>query len=241
MKELHLFYLPGLAAGRTSLPDDEAGHAVRVLRMKEGDILHATDGKGCLYETRLVSASPKHCSVEIVESYPQPPLWRGGIHIAVAPTKHMDRMEWFAEKSTEIGCDTFHFLNCKNSERRILKTERIERIVISAVKQSHKARKPTIDELVTFETFLSFPFTGQKFIAHCHETPAGKKPLLKDLVSADSASLVLIGPEGDFTDDEVAAAEAAGFRSVSLGRSRLRTETAALAAVHTMYLAKALL
>lgn len=240
MKELHLFHLPSLAEGQTLLPDDEAAHALRVLRMKEGDMLHATDGKGFFYETRIVSVSARQCRVEIISRVAQSPLWQGGIHIAVAPTKNMDRTEWFAEKSTEIGCDAFHFLNCRNSERRVLKTERIERIVVSAVKQSHKARMPEINGMDPFGKFIARPFGGQKFIAHCYENPEHEKPLLADVVSETGDTLVLIGPEGDFTPDEVAAAEAAGFRSVSLGRSRLRTETAALAAVHIMYLAKAL-
>lgn len=240
MKELHLFHLPALAEGQTALPDDEAAHAVRVLRMRAGDTLYATDGQGAFYETRLVAASAKACRVEIVEKTAQPPLWRGAIRIAVAPTKNMDRTEWLAEKGTEIGCDAFYFLNCRNSERRVLKTERIERIVVSAVKQSHKARKPEVGEMEAFGQFVARPFAGQKFIAHCHEAGGDTRPLLKDVVSDAEDTLVLIGPEGDFTPDEVAAAEAAGFRSVSLGRSRLRTETAALAAIHTMYLAKAL-
>lgn len=240
MKELHLFHLPALAEGDTRLPDDEAAHAVRVLRMKAGDTLYATDGQGAFYETRLVAASAKACRVEVVEKTIQPTLWKSGIRIAVAPTKNMDRMEWLAEKGTEIGCDAFHFLTCANSERRVLKTERIERIVVAAVKQSHKARKPEVSEMEAFERFIARPFAGQKFIAHCYEPTDGAKPLLRDMISDTNDTLVLIGPEGDFTLAEVAAAEAAGFRSVSLGRSRLRTETAALAAIHMMYLAKSL-
>ncbi len=234
MKEVHLFYAPDIAETH-ELPADETGHAVRVLRMKEGDELLATDGKGRFYNCRITLASPKHCAVEILSSTEGERLWQGSIRIAVAPTKNMDRMEWFAEKATEIGLDGIALLNCKNSERRIVKTERLEKTVISATKQSHKAMKPTIEDMTDFKKFIAQPHNGQKFIAHCHE---GEKPFLADLLTPDGDALVLIGPEGDFSQEEVSAAIAAGFRPISLGKSRLRTETAALVAVHLMNLAK---
>ena len=154
-------------------------------------------------------------------------------HWAMAPTKNMDRTEWFAEKATEIGIDEISFLNCRFSERKVLKVERIEKIVVSAVKQSLKARKPQINEMTSFDKFVRQDFPGDKFIAHCY---AGEKPLLKDVLSNEKDTLVLVGPEGDFSPEEVELALSCGFRPVSLGMSRLRTETAALVAAHLMNL-----
>ena len=238
MKEVHLFLAPDIAQ-TGELPAEEAAHAVRVLRMKEGDPVVITDGKGRFYEGEISIASPKHCSINITSDYAGEALWRGNIHLAVAPTKNMDRIEWFAEKATEIGFDCLTFLNCKNSERRVIKTERVEKIVVAATKQSHKAWKPVVEEMVNFEKFIKQPFEGQKFIAHCWTDPA-EMPFLADVVNSDGPSLILIGPEGDFSQDEVKLAEAAGFQPISLGKSRLRTETAALVAVHLANLAKRL-
>lgn len=147
--------------------------------------------------------------------------------------ENMDRIEWFVEKATEIGFDELSFLNCRYSERKVIKTERIEKIVVSAVKQSLKARKPIVNEMEDFGRFMQRDFSGQKFIAHCYE---GEKPLLKDVLKPGEDAVVLIGPEGDFSREEVEKAESLGFQPISLGKSRLRTETAALVAVHTMNL-----
>lgn len=155
------------------------------------------------------------------------------MHIGMAPTKNMDRTEWFAEKATEIGIDELTFLNCRYSERKVIKTERIQKILVSAIKQSLKARLPRLNEMTDFAKFVSQPFEGQKFIAHCH---AGEKPLLRDVLLPGLDAVVLIGPEGDFSEEEVALAEANGFLPISLGKSRLRTETAALVACHIMNL-----
>lgn len=246
MKEIHLFYAPGLPECR-ELPSEEAAHAVRVLRMKEGDELLATDGRGTFYECSIAAASPKHCLLDIGHEHAAAPLWRGGIHLAVAPTKNMDRMEWLAEKATEIGWDSLAFLNCKNSERRVIKTERIEKIVVSAAKQSRKARMPEIIPMTAFRDFVNRPFEGQKFIAHCHDNlqpsadgAEASRPnaFLADVLRQAGNVIVLIGPEGDFSTDEVRQAIDAGFIPISLGPSRLRTETAALVAVHLMNLSK---
>lgn len=231
MKEYHLFYAPGLPAD-SQLPADEAGHAVRVLRMKEGDELLATDGKGHFYECTITVASQKRVMLNIEHTTEGPHYWRGRIHLAVAPTKNMDRMEWLAEKATEIGLDQLTFLNCKNSERRVVKTERVERIVVSATKQSHKAWKPEVAEMTPLKTFIAQPRNGEKFIAHCHEEYQG--PFLADVAPHEGDATILIGPEGDFSIEEVETAIAAGYKPVSLGQSRLRTETAALAAVHIL-------
>ncbi len=249
MKEIRFFYAPDVATER-ALPADEAAHAVRVLRMKEGDALVAADGKGNLYEATIAAASRGACYLDITRCLHVQPTWQSRICLAVAPTKNMDRMEWLAEKATEIGFDE-------------LATERLDKIIVSAMKQSRKACKPLLRPMEKFADFVKQPFDGQKFIAHCYAAadiavntphPAAEEaqgseaaaivsfdtghPDLQTLLSATQDSLVLIGPEGDFSIEEVRLALSLGFQSVSLGPSRLRTETAALTAVHLMNLAK---
>lgn len=236
MKEVHLFLAPDIA-NTHELPAEEAAHAVRVLRMKEGDRMLVCDGKGFFYDCEISTADSKRCRVNILRADEGKKYWKTAIHLAVAPTKNMDRMEWLSEKATEIGFDSISFLACKNSERRVVKTERIEKIIVSAVKQSHKAWMPEIREICSFSSFIRQPFNGQKFIAHCWELPS-ELPFLGDVLSPDSPSLILIGPEGDFSQDEVREAVSQGFQPISLGESRLRTETAALVAVHLANLAK---
>ena len=229
---MHVFYTPQIQTC-AELPEEEAAHAVRVLRLQAGDEVMLTDGEGSFYRAEITTATNKRCLVRVLETQPQAPLWSGHLHIAMAPTKNMDRTEWFAEKATEIGFDELTFLNCRFSERRVIKTERIAKILVSAMKQSLKARLPRLNEMTDFDRFMTQPFTGQKFIAHCYE---GEKPLLKDVVQHGEDALVLIGPEGDFSPEEVEKALANGFRPISLGRSRLRTETAALVACHILNL-----
>lgn len=227
---MHVFYTPDIDLN-TELPEEEAGHCLRVLRLGVGDEIMLTDGKGKFYKAEINAATGKRCSVRIVETIEQEPLWNGHIHLAMAPTKNMDRIEWFAEKATEIGIDELSFLNCRYSERRNLKIERIEKIVVSAIKQSLKARKPIVNELTEFNKFIDKDFGGRKFIAHCHE---GEKPYLMDVLKEGEDAVVLIGPEGDFSEEEVMLAKDNGFEAISLGKSRLRTETAALTAVQMM-------
>ena len=229
---MHLFYTPDIAE-RNELPSEEAAHAVRVLRLQPGDEIALTDGKGCFYKAEISTVNQKRCLVNILAKEEQPPLWKGHLHLAMAPTKNMDRIEWFAEKATEIGFDELSFLNCRFSERKVLKTERIEKILVSAMKQSLKARLPILNEMADFKKFVQQPFSGKKFIAHCHE---GEKPLLQTQIVPGEDALVLIGPEGDFSEEEVRLAIENGFQPISLGRSRLRTETAALVACHIMNL-----
>lgn len=248
MKETHIFYTPQIIDGIHELPADEAGHAIRVLRLKEGDVLTLTDGIGHFYDACITLASTKHCCFEVNRQWDDQKLWHGNIHVAVAPTKNMDRMEWFAEKATEIGIDHISLLNCKNSERKVVKTKRLEKIVVAAMKQSHKAFKPLVDEMMPFKTFIQTPLEGQKFIAHCYSPDEvdntgsnihlSGRNFLGDKVQPEGNATVLIGPEGDFSIDEVKMAVEAGFQPISLGKSRLRTETAALVAVHLMNLAK---
>lgn len=243
MKEVRLFYAPD-AAESTELPADEAGHVARVLRLSEGDELLLTDGKGFFYQAILTAASPKHCLYKVCETYPKQREWSGHLHLAVAPTKNMDRMEWLAEKATEIGFDELSFLSCTFSERKVLKEERIGKILISAMKQSHKAWLPKLNALSSFASFLKQPFSGNKYIAHCYDEKElfpdsnipVEKPFLFDVLKPGEDALVMVGPEGDFSVEEVRQAIACGFIPVSLGKSRLRTETAALVAVHLMHL-----
>ena len=231
-RTMHVFYTPDIASN-LELPEEEAGHCLRVLRLSIGDEIMLTDGKGCFYKAVISAASGKRCQVKVTETIPQEKGWNGWLHIAMAPTKNMDRTEWFTEKATEIGFDELSFLNCRYSERKVIKKERIEKILVSAVKQSLKATMPVLNEMTDFNKFVSRDFKGQKFIAHCYE---GEKPLLKDILRSGEDALVMIGPEGDFSEEEVAKAIAAGVQPVSLGKSRLRTETAALVACHTLNL-----
>lgn len=229
---MHVFYTPDILRN-PELPEEEAQHCTRVLRLGVGDNITLTDGKGNFYKAEITVVNSKRCLVAITETIHQNPLWPCHLHIAVAPTKNMDRNEWFAEKATEIGIDELTFLNCRFSERKVIKTERIEKILISAIKQSLKARLPKLNEMIDFTKFIAQDFKGQKFIAHCYE---GEKPLLKDVLTPGKDAVVLIGPEGDFSEEEVKAAIERGFTPISLGKSRLRTETAALVACHTMNL-----
>ena len=229
---MHVFYTPDIA-NSCEMPEEEAGHCLRVLRLTTGDEVTLTDGKGNFYKAVISAATNKRCQLKIVETLPQEKGWNGWLHVAMAPTKNMDRTEWFAEKATEIGFDELTFLNCRYSERKVIKTERIEKILVSAIKQSLKANKPVLNEMMDFNKFISKDFNGQKFICHCYE---GEKKLLKEAIVPGEDALILIGPEGDFSEDEVAKAIEAGFQPVSLGKSRLRTETAALVASHTLNL-----
>ena len=238
MKEVRSFYVPD-ALTATELPPDEAMHALRVLRMKIGDEMVLMDGQGNYYRAEVTLAHTKHCLYEIKEQMPQERQWQGHIHLAIAPTKMMERIEWMTEKAVEVGVDEISFLNCQFSERRLVKIPRLEKIMISAVKQSHKAWATKLNEIVTFDTFIQQPREGRKYIAHCYEEVP--RTYLFDELQKSSVSdetTVLIGPEGDFSIDEVRQAIDAGYISVHLGKSRLRTETAGLSAVMMMQLAK---
>lgn len=227
-----LFYVPDIADG-WELSDEEAAHALRVLRLAVGDALEVTDGRGNLYRTEVASIAGKHCYVKAVEPVDMPKNWNGTFHLAIAPTKNMDRIEWLAEKATEIGLDAITFLNCRFSERKVVKTERVERIVVSAMKQSLKYCKPAVGEMTDFKRFIAEERPGAKFIAHCHDS---ERVLLKEVLQPGEDVTILVGPEGDFSPEEVEMAVKAGYRPVSLGSSRLRTETAALVACHTFIL-----
>ena len=228
---MQIFYTPDIAVN-PELPEEEAGHCIRVLRLTEGDEILLTDGKGTFYKAAISRAHHKHCEVSILESWQQPALWNFHLHIAVAPTKNMDRMEWFAEKATEIGIDASNCLICRFSDRRDIKPARIEKILFSAMKKSQNATLPQLEGMTDFKSFVSQPFDGRKFIAHCED---GDKTLLKQTYRPGENALVLIGPEGDFSPEEIELALQQGFEPISLGESRLRTETAALVACHTIH------
>ena len=231
MKEERFFYDP-LVSGE--LPSEEAHHAVKVLRLGVGDEIRLMDGSGSFYRAAITATTGHHCLYQIVEQEPQEPAWEGHLHLAMAPTKLMDRVEWFAEKATEIGFDELTFLDCQFSERKVVKEERIDKILISAVKQSHKAWKPKLNGMQRFRDFIVQERKGDKFICHCYDEI--EKGTLFNLLRKGVPTTVLIGPEGDFSIDEVKLAMQHGYQSVSLGKSRLRTETAALVAVHMMHL-----
>ena len=237
MKEVRFFYTPEPEAGQ--LPADEAQHALRVLRLQMGDEIHLMDGTGGFYRAVITEATGHHCRYRIEAREPQQPEWTGMIHLAVAPTKNMDRMEWLAEKATEVGLDRLSLLDCRFSERRVVKTDRLDKILIAAMKQSHKAWKPKVNEMVHFDAFLKQPIEGRKYIAHCYEE-VPRVNLFDELRKPSDTDdvTVLVGPEGDFSIDEVRQAVAAGWVSVNLGESRLRTETAGLSAVMMMQLAQ---
>ena len=236
MKEVRYFYVPK-AGEADELPQEEAQHAIRVLRLVEGDDIFLMDGEGVFFKAEVTLAQGKHCHYRITEKLPQEKGWKGHLHIAMAPTKMMERVEWMVEKATEIGVDEFSFPLCKFSERKQMRKDRVEKIVVSAVKQSRKPWIPVVNEMTPFMDIIKQHPKG--FICHCYdEVP--RTDFFEELKAMDIADndeiLVLVGPEGDFSIEEVKAAVAAGYKSVSLGSARLRTETAALSAVMMMQL-----
>ena len=230
---MHLFYTPDLKEDTYRLSEEESKHCVRVLRLTEGDTLHLVDGKGTFSEAIITTAHPKACELRIVDKKLDFGKREFQLSMAVSPTKNIDRYEWFLEKATEIGIDTVIPVIGRYSERNEIKAERLEKVMISAIKQSIKAYLPQRQPPQSFKNVVKMPFVGQRFIAHCNE---GEKVLLRDAVAKGGDVLILIGPEGDFSIEEVDLALAAGFIAVSLGEARLRTETAALVACHTVNL-----
>ena len=234
---MHRFYCPDIADTLT-LGEEDSKHCVKVLRMGEGDTIEVVDGNGTLYTCRITMAHPKRCAVEVTERMQQPPHWEHRIVLGVAPTKNLDRIEWLVEKCVEMGVDRIIPLRCHNSERTVLKTERLKKIMVSAMKQSLKATLPLLDEMTPVAQVLAEPFEGTRCIAYCDEQlPRGQRLTLTGVYQPGQDVMVLIGPEGDFSPEEVQAARDAGFMPVTLGESRLRTETAgmmAVAAIHTL-------
>lgn len=229
-RSMQLFYCPEVFEGSCHLSNEESRHCVKVLRKQEGDVIHLIDGKGSFYEVEITVASQKKVLFDIVKQWSEVPS-SYSLHIAIAPTKNNDRYEWFLEKATEIGIDEITPIVCAHSERRAIKHERMEKIILSASKQSLKANLPILNPSISFNEFLSKIHDSDCFIAHCEEQD---KTNLQSVVSENS--LILIGPEGDFSSKEIDLALAKGFKPVSLGNSRLRTETAGIVACHTIAL-----
>ena len=227
-----LFYVPTLATEHV-LPEEESLHAVKVLRLKVGDGLVVVDGVGGYHSAKITLPHPKRCAFELIESQFEFGKRDYKLHIAIAPTKNMDRLEWFIEKATEIGIDEITPIICRFSERKMVKAERLEKIIVSAAKQSVKAYFPKLNPQCTFDELIKNHQATQKFIAHCYDSE--KRQLKTEIVPAKDM-LVLIGPEGDFSKEEVDKAIKNGFLPVSLGESRLRTETAGVVACHTVSL-----
>lgn len=230
---MNVFYLPNAELGNVSLPEEESKHCVKVLRMIEGDTFCVTDGNGFLYDGELMTAHPKKAVVNLTNKRKGYDNWPFRLEIAVAPTKLNERMEWFLEKATEFGIDTVRLFTSYHSERRTVNVERLRKIMVSAMKQSIKSRLPKIEDIVSFESLVKQPFDGKKYIAWIDENVTEQ---FCDIYKKGENAKILIGPEGDFSLEEVTLAKANGFIPVSLGDSRLRTETAAIAACFTVQL-----
>lgn len=230
---MHIFYTPDISGKTYVLNEVESKHCIRVLRLEKGSEITLVDGRGGFYTAEIADPNPKKCAVNVIQSELNFGLRNFQVHVGIAPTKNIERMEWFLEKATEIGINKVTPLLCRYSERKDIKTERLEKVMVSAMKQSLKAYLPQLDELTKFNDFIRQPFEGQKFIAHCEEQ---QRDLLKNLVIPNQNYLILIGPEGDFSSEEIDLALNAGFKPVSLGESRLRTETAGVVACHTFNL-----
>ena len=229
---MQLFYNPDISENTSQIifTKEESRHIVKVLRKTKGDLLHITNGFGWLFTAEISVADIKNCVAIVTDSQKQPQR-EYQVHLAVAPTKMNDRYEWFLEKATEIGIDIITPIICDNSERRVIKTERFEKILQAAMKQSLSCYNPTLQEAIVFKDFMEQPVLGQKFIAHCEET--NKKSLKKE-IKPNLDITILIGPEGDFSVKEIEQAIQSQFIPVTLGNTRLRTETAAIVACHSV-------
>ena len=224
---MHLFYTPDIKADYYTLNEEESKHCIKVLRLQNADEVFLIDGRGGFYTASILDAHPKKTLLKIIETQQGFGKRNHHLHIAVAPTKNIERTEWFLEKATEIGIDEVSLVISARSERKEVKPERLKKVITSAVKQSIKAYHPVLNDPLTFKSFIQKEHPQQKFIAHCME---GQKFPLKDQIKLQAGYLIMIGPEGDFTPDEVQDALDAGFKPITLGESRLRTETAALEA-----------
>ncbi len=228
---MNLFYTPDITSSYYSLNEEESRHCQKVLRLREGEIIHLTDGSGTLFEARIIDSQSRQVSVEIIGKQENYGKRDYRLHLAVAPTKNIDRFEWLLEKATEIGVDEITPLVCEHSERRQLRIDRLEKVITSAVKQSLKAYHPVLNPLVDYKKFITENRKGQLFIAHLEESDP---VLLQKVYKKSNDVTILIGPEGDFSDTEISLALKASYQCVSMGNSRLRTETAAVVACHTI-------
>lgn len=232
---MNIFFTPDITGNQYTLTEEESKHCIRVLRHSKGDMLTLVDGVGGWYLAEIIDANPKRCLVTVTEKKVNFEKRNYHLHIAIAPTKNIERMEWFLEKATEIGIDEITPLLCEHSERKQIKTDRLEKVMVSAMKQSLKAYLPKLNNLTTFDSFVKeynavdhLAKPNFRFIAHCSE---GEKMNLFEAAKPSTSVLVLIGPEGDFSPTEIQTAMKNGFREISLGKSRLRTETAGIVTV----------
>ncbi|KQN34628.1 16S rRNA methyltransferase [Pedobacter sp. Leaf41] len=223
---MHIFYTPDITHNTYTLNEEESKHCVRVLRLSVGTVVNLVDGRGGFYTAEIISDNPKKVSLSILKVETEFHKRNHYLHIAVAPTKNIDRMEWFLEKATELGIDEVTPIITDRSERRIVKEDRLNKVITSAVKQSIKAYHPKLNETISYSAFLNLPFEGNKLIAHCLDED--DKKYISELVAPHQKYLILIGPEGDFSPEEVNLALNKGFKPLTLGDNRLRTETAAL-------------
>ncbi len=230
---MNVFFLSDAKLGMISLPEEESKHCVKVLRMKEGDRFCVSNGKGSLFDAELLDANPKKAVASLYNEYAGYDNKDFVLEIAIAPTKSNDRTEWFLEKATEIGIDTVKLFASCHSERKVANVDRFRKVMIAALKQSIKSKLPLIEDVVSLETLVKQPFDGKKYIAYISENVTEQ---LCDIYKKGDNVLILIGPEGDFSPKEVRVAMDYGFIPVSLGHARLRTETAALVACHTVQL-----
>lgn len=230
---MQIFYAPNIAGNTYILPEEESKHCIRVLRLNVGDEITLIDGKGNLFTASIANPNPKRCEVIVTDVKTEFGKHDFYLHIAIAPTKNIERLEWFLEKATEIGIDEITPILCDRSERKVVNNERLEKIIVSAVKQSIKAYVPKLNEMISLKHFLNRNVDGSKFIAHCN---SWELPPLKNSVQPNSRATILIGPEGDFTPAEVEQCVGKGYQEISLGTSRLRTETAGIVACHTVNL-----
>jgi 16S rRNA (uracil1498-N3)-methyltransferase len=225
---MHVFYTPDLTASDYILNEEESRHCMKVLRLLKGDMVHLIDGHGGLYEAEITGESKRNVSLRVLKTIREYQKRNHNLHIAVAPTKNIDRLEWFLEKATEIGIDQITPVICERSERKIVKEDRLSKVITSAVKQSLQAYHPLLNKAVTLKELISKHTADHKMIAHCIDDEP--RQYISQIVPAGSSYLILIGPEGDFTPNEIELALANDYKPLTLGNTRLRTETAALAA-----------
>jgi 16S rRNA (uracil1498-N3)-methyltransferase len=230
---MQIFYAPDINGNSYTLDEKESKHIIRVLRMTKGAHVRLIDGKGNLYEGNISSPDSKKCTVVITEIIKDFEKRNYSLHIAISPLKNPERFEWFVEKSVEIGIDEITPLICRNTEKPGIKSERVNNLIISAMKQSLKSVRTILNESCLFSEFINTSHGGTLMIAHCNDEPAKNK--IGEVYSKGNDAVILIGPEGDFSEEEIRVAANKGFQPVHLGQSRLRTETAGVAACHSIY------
>jgi 16S rRNA (uracil1498-N3)-methyltransferase len=230
---MQIFYAPDISGNAYTLDEKESGHCIRVLRMKSGTPVQLIDGKGNLYDAVIVNPDPRKCGIEITGVKREFEKRNYRLHMAISPLKNYERFEWFIEKSVEIGIDEITPVICSNTEKPGIKRERINNLIISAMKQSLKSTLTILNEPCGFNDFIKNTTSGKRLIAHCYNEEARSR--IGDIYSKGSDAVVMVGPEGDFSKAEVQAAVKNGFQPVHLGQSRLRSETAGIAACYSIY------